>query len=89
MFQRRNRGRGGFAVDAFGDELADEPAVADRLTFTLDIEPRVKPVVEKTLALTALYRLARRIIVETLALEMQPQPRLGTPLPRQIRQRNE
>ena len=41
-------------VDALADELADEPVVSGRLALSLDVEPRVEPVVEEALTLAAL-----------------------------------
>jgi hypothetical protein len=75
-----------FALDAFANQLSDEPFVAERLALALDIQARVEPIVEEAFALAAFDCGARVVIVEAFALEVLPQPGLGAPLPRQKRE---
>ena len=69
----------------FAHQFADEASVADGFAPSLDVEPRVEAIVEESLALTSLDRLTRGVVVEALALQVLPKPRLGAPLPRQER----
>src|SRR5580704_723687 len=86
-FERRYRLGSGIAVDTLANQLADEPVVADRLPLSLDVESRVEAIVEESVALAPLDRVTRALVVETLALQVLPEPCFGAPLPREKRQR--
>jgi hypothetical protein len=75
-FSRRIR------IDPFANELADEPAVPERLAFALDVKPSVETIVEESFAFAALDRMANVRRIKTFAFEMLPEARLGAPLPR-------
>lgn len=69
--------RGGIAVDAFSNQIADETHVADRFAFSLDVELRVETVVDETITFTSRDRFANDVVFEALALEPLPELRLG------------
>lgn len=87
FLERRDRLGCGIAVDAFANQLADEPAITDGLAFSLDVEPSVETIVNEALSLRPFDRLANGIVAEALSLEPLPELSLGKTLARQQRER--
>jgi len=71
----------GFAIDSAADEIRKQARVAYRLHAPVDEQSREQRIIEKSVALRRLDRLARFVFSETAAAEARPELGLGEPAP--------
>src|SRR5580698_9388026 len=70
--QRSNRRFRRVSVDAFANQLTNEPPITDGFTFTLGVKCRIEPIVDEAFALAAFNGIANRVVVVPLALQPLP-----------------